>query len=220
MIAIDIVSSLTPTVEEGDTLRLTARAVDASGAVVPDAPIVWELVDTGQVGFTIDSATGLVEALAPGSGRVQARVETLTSGRILVTVTPAPDSLAAGVPEATLPLGQAASGPVSAAVWDLTTTPGSQLALAGKPVHFELVDPPPGTTAAAAVFLTLGDTVPGTDPHRVTATTQADGQASVLVRRVSGAAQPDSTLLHAYALTARGDTVPGSPVRLIVRIEN
>lgn len=220
VIAIDVLSSLTPTVEEQDTVRLLARAVDAAGDVVEDAPIVWEVVDTPPVGFTVDSATGLVQAFAPGSGRVQARVETLASGLIRVTVTPAPDSVSAAVAEDTLALGQAASPPVSAAVWDLTTSPGEQLALAGKPVHFELVDPQPGTAAAAAVFLTPGDTVPGADPHHVAATTEADGSAGIVVRRVTGAAQPDSAIMHAYALTARGDTVPGSPVRLVVQIEN
>ena len=89
------------TVVEGDTLLLRARAINAAGDTVPDAAIVWELleVDTGQVGFTLDTLTGLVTARSPGSGRVRARVGTLASGVITVIVVPAPDSIAAAGPQ-------------------------------------------------------------------------------------------------------------------------
>ncbi len=89
IVAIEIIGSTAPTVPQGDTLRLRARAIDAAGDSVPGATITWVLldVDTGQVGFTLDSTTGLVTAQTPGAGRVQARVETLRSGIITVTVT-------------------------------------------------------------------------------------------------------------------------------------
>ncbi len=80
-----------PTVEVGDTVRLVAQAVNAAGDVVPDAAIFWVLldVDSGQVGFTLDSASGLVTGVQPGAGRVQARVEDIRSDAVTVTVTPA-----------------------------------------------------------------------------------------------------------------------------------
>ena len=58
-------------VEVGDTLRLTAQAVTASGEVISDAEITWALlsVDSGQVGFTLDEA-GLISAIVPGMGQV------------------------------------------------------------------------------------------------------------------------------------------------------
>jgi hypothetical protein len=45
---------------------------------------------------------------------------------------------------------------------------------------------------------------------------RSNGQAIVTARRVSGLAQPDSILVDAFAFTARGDTVMGSPVRFVV----
>ncbi len=77
-----------PTVEVGDTVRLVAHAVNAAGDVVLDAPIFWALldVDSGQVGFTLDSASGLVRGVQPGAGRVQARVDDIRSDAVTVTV--------------------------------------------------------------------------------------------------------------------------------------
>jgi hypothetical protein len=94
-IAIDILGSLTPELEEGDSLQLQARAVDARGDSVPDAVIIWAIVDTGDVGFTVDTSTGLIVASHPGTGRVVARTQGIRSGVLQVIVLPAPDSLAA-----------------------------------------------------------------------------------------------------------------------------
>lgn len=220
VVAIEIPGALERTVEEADTLQLDARAVDASGEIVSDAVLVWQVVDTVPVGFAVDSTTGLIQASAPGSGHVQARVDNLVSGTITITVTAAPDSIAADVAETTLPLSATAAPAVTALVWDLTSEPDTQLALAGKAVHFELADPAPGSAASNSLFLTVSDTVPGEDPHRVTAVTGLDGRAGIVLRRVAGATQPDSAVIHATALTALGDTVAGSPVRLLVHIEN
>jgi len=78
----------------GDTTRLTVRALNAQGDEVADAPIRWAIVDTGVVGFTIDSVSGLVTAVEPDTGRVQARVESLRSDPILITVVAAPSPAA------------------------------------------------------------------------------------------------------------------------------
>lgn len=220
IVAIEIPGALARSVEEADTLQMAARAIDASGEIVPDAGIVWQVIDTVPVGFTLDSTTGLVEAIAPGTWHVQARVDNLTSGALTITVSAAPDSIAAGVGEVTLLLAQSAAPPTSALVWDLTSVPDTQLALSGKSVHFELVDPDPGSASASSLFLTVSDTVPGEDPFRVTTVTGNDGRAQIVLRRVPGMTQPDSAVIHATAFTALGDTVPGSPVRLVVHIEN
>lgn len=92
IVAIEIVGGLARQIAVGDTLELQARALTAAGAAVPDAAILWELVDvdSGQVGFTLDAATGRVTGEAPGSGRVVARVETLQSGTVTITVVEAP----------------------------------------------------------------------------------------------------------------------------------
>ena len=72
-------------IDIGETLQITARALDASGDPV-DVPIVWTSADTT---VTVDE-TGLVTGLFAGKGRVQARVEgsdRLISGFIEITVT-------------------------------------------------------------------------------------------------------------------------------------
>jgi len=52
---------LAPVVEEGDTVTLTAVALDASGDSLPDIPVIWRrlALDTAKVTFTVDSLTGL-----------------------------------------------------------------------------------------------------------------------------------------------------------------
>ncbi|MDH3458975.1 MAG: hypothetical protein OER90_19210 [Gemmatimonadota bacterium] len=221
MVAIEVVGLTAPVLEEGDTVTLRARAIDAAGDTVPDAMITWIVVDTGQVGFTIEETTGLVTALSPGSGRVQARVETLVSGPIMVSVLASADSIGAtGAPRLTVDTGTVASLPLTVTVWDLTSSPGDTLALAGKLVQFLTVDPAPGSAAADGFFITQADTVPGTDPHVVDVTTGVNGEASVVVRRHSGVAQPDSAAIDAISVTAVGDTVAGSPVRFTVVFVN
>jgi hypothetical protein len=220
-IAIDILGSLTPEVEEGDSLQLQARAVDARGDSVPDAVIVWAIVDTGDVGFTVDSATGWVVASHPGTGRVAARTRNVRSGDLQITVLPAPDSLAAtSEVRLTVASGVSASSPAEVIVLDTTTEPGTQLALPEKVVHFLVVEPPSGSPELQGFFLATTDTVPGTDPFRVDAVTDQEGLARAVVRRVSGSTQPESTVVHAVALTALGDTTAGSPVQFVVLFEN
>ncbi len=221
VVAIDIVGSLNPSVEEGDTLQLRARALDAAGDSVPEATIIWAILDIGKVGFTLDTATGLVTADTVGQGRVRGSVDNLVSGIVTVAVVPAPDSVAPVTEQRTTVAATAvASPPLTVALYDLTSTPGQQLALANKPVHFDVVDPPPGSATAEGFFLATTDTVPGPDPHRVVAMTGGTGQATATVRRQSGAMQPDSVIVDAVALTARGDSVVGSPVRFVVLFES
>jgi hypothetical protein len=199
--------------EEGDTLTLRARAISAKGDTVPDAGLWWLLgsVDSiGNVGFTIDSATGLISAYGPGTGDVYARVDGLATNAIAVTVEPAPDS-ATAVGETRV---------VVDTVWDLTSDPNDTLALAGKLVHYLTVDPQPGSPGADTFFITESGTQPGDDPHMVDLTTAANGQAAVSAVRVSGQTQPDSVAIEAVAMTARGDTVAGSPVRFWVLFQN
>jgi hypothetical protein len=44
--------------------------------------------------------------------------------------------------------------------------------------------------------------------------------ARAVVWRVSSSIQPESTVVHAVALTALGDTTAGSPVQFVVLFEN
>ncbi len=222
VVAIDIVGDLSRSLEEGDTLTLRARAISAAGDIVADAAVLWEIIDTGTVGFTLDGPTGLVTGVEPGSGRAQARYESLRAGPVTVTVRPAADSIgAAGDTAVVVDTAAVVSPALRVKVFDLTSEPGAALALAGSTVHFLTVDPPPGTAPADGFFLALPtQTAPGEDSHAVEATTDATGVTSVVVRRQSGVAQPDSAVIHAVAVTAAGDTVSGSPVRFHVRFVN
>ena len=216
IIAVEIVGPLIRTVEEGDTLQLEARALDANGNVVQEAVILWAVVDDSIVGFTIGETTGLVETTAPDTGRVAAFADELPSEPVLIQVSPAADSVASvSATRDTVDGADPASSALTVEVLDITsdTLP---LPLIGKSVHFDLVEPPPGDPAGAGVFLATTDTVPGADPHHLEVVSQALGQAWVVVRKVSGTTPPDSAVIHATVVTAVGDTVAGSPVRFVV----
>jgi hypothetical protein len=222
VVAIDVLGALDRTLEEGDTLTLQARAISAAGEVVADAPVVWEVVDSGNVGFVLDAPSGLVTGVGPGSGRAQARYETLVAGPVKLTIRAAADSVAAsGDTAIVVDTAATVSGALTVLVLDSTTDPDSTLALAGAAVHFLTVVPPPGSPLADGFYLTLpAQTAPGEDPHAVEATTGATGEASIVVRRQSGVTHPDSAVIHAVVVTAAGDTVAGSPVRFHVRFLN
>lgn len=219
IVAIELVGTRTPQVEEGDTLRLQARARRANGGIVSDAQITWVIidVDSGQIGFTLDDS-GLISAFAPSTARVQARVEELATQAITVTVTAAADSVAAsGSQRLTIDDGTEASPPMETTVFDLTSTPGTELPLAGKPVDYQLIDPAPGSPEATGFFLTtVNGTEPGTDPHTTTVTTASDGRAQAVVRLVTGGTLPDSAIVDAATTTAAGQVVAGSPIRFVV----
>jgi hypothetical protein len=206
-------------VEMGDTLRLTARAINASGEVVPEVTIIWAIldVDSGQVGFTLDSA-GLVTGISPGMGRVQARIESLRSDPITIEVSAIPDSAeAAGATRLIVPEGTDQSEGLMVLVLESTT--GQPLPIANKPVRFTLVDPQPGTAAAEGLFLLASDTVPGLDPQETLAVTGATGVATATLNRVATSTVPDSAAVEATALTAQGGVVAGSPIRFTVVFE-
>jgi hypothetical protein len=219
VIAIDYTGPPSPRPEEGDTVRLTAVALGLDGQPLPDVVVVWRsLANPDSVGFTLDSLTGLLTAVSPGGAwAVQGRVEDLrTDPPIQVTVLAAPDSIGAVEPSRdTVAVDAPESGPLTAGVFDLTTTPGTAVGLTGKRVVFRLADPVPGTPEAAGVALAVPGQVPGADPHLVERLTGAGGLSAVTAERV-GTVQPDSITIEALAFTARGDTVAGSPVRFVV----
>lgn len=217
VIAIQLPLPLVASVEEGDTTTLQAQALSASGEIVLDAQIVWAIidVDSGQVGFTIDTASGLIHGTHPGSGRVQARLENLRSDPLLVTVTPAPDSISAVSATRLLIAAMAElSPPLTVRIFDLTSQ-DTTVGLASKQVSFSIVVP----TNATGIFLTVTDTIPQADRSELTVISGATGDASAFLRRVSGEIQPDSAVVEASASTATGQLVAGSPVRFVVEFE-
>jgi hypothetical protein len=201
-------------------VRLTAVALGLDGQPLPDLTVVWRVVSANpdSIGISLDSLAGLITGIRPGTWQVQGRVEELrTDPPIPVTVVPAPDSLGPVGPVLdTVPVDQVESASLSVAVYDLTTSQGSAIGLVGKPVVFRLVEPVPGSPEAAAVALAPPAQEPGPDPHTVDRLSGTGGLAAVTAERVAGLTQPDSIVIEARAFTARGDTVPGSPVRFVV----
>lgn len=96
IIALQIDGPLLREVLVGDTLVLAATAFNARGDEVPDAEIVWARLDLDStlVTFTLEETTGTVVGVNPGQGRVQARVETLRSESVSITVLAPPDTTA------------------------------------------------------------------------------------------------------------------------------
>jgi len=213
IIAIELAGDLETSLVEGSTLLLEATAFDAAGDSVPGAEIFWRIldVDSGQIGFTLDSVTGLVTGVSPSSARVQARVENLRSGALTVTITGAPDSLIASSDSIiTFSTPQTKSPPILVQVLDLTTTPGQALGLGGITVQFTL----PGGPLTSA-FLTLADSAVG-DGAAVETETSGTGAAQVFLALVEGVPGPDTVMVEAAVLSAANTPIPGSPTRFTV----
>jgi hypothetical protein len=88
VVALEVTVPSPLTLEEGQSLQLTARALDQNGEVVA-ADIRWRTPDET---VTVDEVTGVVTAVAAsGTGRVQATLGTLRSDLITFTLQPAPE---------------------------------------------------------------------------------------------------------------------------------
>lgn len=201
VIAIQVSLPDSGVVEEGDTIVPRAHALNGHGDSVT-ADFVWMTADTTiQV---LDPATGATLGLRPPSGRLQARVGTLRSPLLTVTVRPQADTLfATGALRDTVVAPDSLSNGLEVRLEDLTTgtTPAG---LANRPVVFTLTYP----AGAGAFTLLPGDTV-------LTAT---GGLASVQVRLMSRTL-PDSAVVEARAMRANGQIVPGSSVTFVVEFQ-
>ena len=202
MIAIQVSLPDSGIVEEGDTIVPLARALNGYGDSVA-ADIIWVTADTATL-QVLDPTTGATLGRKPPSGKLQARVGSLRSPILTVTVRPQADTLfAAGPVRDTVAAPDSLSGPLEVRLEDLTTgtTP---VGLANRPVVFALTYP----TGGGAFTLLPGDTV----------LTGAGGLASVQVRLVSRAL-PDSAVVEARAVRANGQAVPGSSLTFVVEFQ-
>jgi len=82
VVALEITVPTVSTIEVGQSLQLTARAVDKDDNTVI-APITWQAADTT---LTVDP-TGLITGVAIGVGRIQAFTGTLSSPVVSFNVT-------------------------------------------------------------------------------------------------------------------------------------
>ena len=198
--AVEIELPALPTLEVGEQVQLTARALDAEGEVI-EAPISWLVSDDA---LSV-SATGLVSAVSPGSGDVQAVAGSLTSERIGFTVlAPADTLIIAGDSVLIVPVAADPPASTSLSVRLEGGTPAGPAA--SRPVIFEITQPVAG--ASPAVQLAGG-------VQRDTIVTGADGTATVALSLVSGQMPPDTAIVEVRANRTSGAAVPGSGQRFI-----
>ena len=207
---LQVLSPVQPILEVGDTTRLFAQAMNNSGEDV-SATIEWRAPDST---LTVD-ATGLVTADSVGTGRVQARSESLISNFITFTIILRPDTLVlVGSSTIQVPVGQD-STPALVARLDSHHL-GDTLPASGGEIVYQIVDPVFPDTSLRSVELTrqvLIDTV----------STGGGGTpiTPVQVWRVTGRTSPDSAIVEIRATRFQGtEVVPGSGQRFIVRFEN
>lgn len=200
-----------PSVEEYDTLPLVVRVLDRAGEAIAGAPVALLVLDTAAL--AVDSpGVGVIGRAPATAARVVAASGNLRSDPLTVRVLAAADSLGGtGSSALTVAAADSQSGPLATAVLDLTTTPGQAVPLSGRPVRYSIVFPAFAGLASATAVL-------GNDSLAATVLTAAGGTTSVVVKR-RGAAQPDSAVVLASAVRGTGATVPGSPVRFVVRFQ-
>ena len=195
-IAVPAVSS----VEVGEGLQLTARALDRDGNPVT-APISWRTSDTT---ITVDD-TGRVTGIAPGPGQVQAFAGSLASARVPLTVITRADTLViVGDSVVTVAPGATASAPLVVQLLSFSEA----APLTSRPLVYAVTSPP--DVGAHTVELPGGvliDTVS-------TGTTGTD--QSVTLNRVTGVTAPDTAIVQVRSYHASGADVPGSGQRFIV----
>jgi hypothetical protein len=202
-VGLQILEPALKTLEIGETVQLSATALDKAGNAV-NTPIDWRTPDGT---LTVD-ATGAVTGVAQGSGRVQAFSGSLASNLLTFTVIVRADTLVlVGDSVVTVPAGVTASAPL--VVQLRSFSPDDPLA--DRPVIYAVTSPPdvgPHTVELPGGVLT--DTL----------NTAADGTvATVTLNRVNGTTQPDTAIVEIRASRTRGAAVPGSGQRFRVAFQ-
>jgi hypothetical protein len=189
------------TLEVGETLQLSAVALDKDGNPV-DAPITWQATAAT---LAIDPTTGIVTGLTPGPGQVQAFTGSLASTAVSLTVVVGADTLVlTGDSVVTVPAGVSNTNPLVVELRSFSP----EGPVPARPVIYTVTSPP--DVGAHTVELpggVLTDTVQ----------TGTDGAvSSVTLNRVNGTTQPDTAIVEVRAVRTHGAPVPGSGQRFIV----
>ena len=212
LVAIEVAAP--DSVEELDTLRPQARALDGRGHAV-SANIVWATVDVAAVLEVVDSTTGVTAAEQPGTGHLQARAGALRSNLLTIRVLAAADTVfPPGLVRDTVILSTPDSLSDSLGVLLQDTTATGAVNLTGRPIVFALTTTYPSgagpvtlVTSNNAYALVTTDTV-----------VTSAGLAAVRVRILPGT-PPDSVVVQAAATRAVGTPVRGSPVSFVVVVQ-
>jgi hypothetical protein len=210
--------------EEYDTLTPHARVLDGHGDSVA-ATIVWATADSAPILTVLDSLTGRTVVNRIGqTGRLLARADRLISNAVSIRTLAAADTLfatGASTVDTVALSADSVSDSLQVEVADTikSASGGDSLTvpLAGRPVVYSITYP----VASVAVTLVTNDST-----HSLvtadTVTTGVAGIAFVKVRLLPPV--PDSVVVQAIARRAKdgravGDTVPGSPVTFVVRVQ-
>ncbi|HEU4800182.1 MAG TPA: hypothetical protein VFS94_06080 [Gemmatimonadales bacterium] len=209
VVVLEVIRPDPASVEVGETLQLHSRALDASGAVVPDAVITWASGDTT---ITLDGATGLVTGRFVGPARVQAAEGTLSSQPVTIAVLARADSLAVQLDTLIVLPTETVSPPLVAHV--LTRSDTAASGFIGAEDHTlvaTIVQPVFGDPASRTVQFTggvLADT---------SSTDVAGAPAPAFtLSRIEGQTAPDTVLVEFTVARPSGTPVPGSGGRIAV----
>jgi len=200
-VELEVTSPASSTLEVGEQVQLTARALNANGDVI-DAPVTWRTPDAT---VTVDEATGLVTGVSPGTGRVQASSGSLSSDFLSFSVLASADTLIiVGDSIVVVPVEPGVTGPLVVRLESFHPAG----ALPNGQVTYEITRPAAG---AAPVVVLTGDV------QSTTATTGSDGTVTnIVLSRVAGTTPPDTAIVEVRATRSAGAIVPGSGQRFIV----
>lgn len=190
--------------EVGETVALAAWGLSADGDSV-GVDVTWVAPDT-----TVSVTTsGVVTALFPGTGRVQAQAGSLVSDLVSFTITATPDTLI--VPEPGV-LDVAAGATMSEPLLARLESLDPAVPVPGAAITFRIVEPLFATPAERTVELTGG-------VLERTVTTGSLGTPSTAIRvlRVTET-QPDSAIVEVSAMHG-GAPVPGSGQVFVIRFQ-
>lgn len=196
IVALEVVLPSPAVVEAGDTVQLRARALNQAGDSVA-ATIVWRAPDSA---VTVDSNGRITTDSTSGSGRVQARVGSLLSDLLIITVRRASDSVALTQPAGqTVEPGDSASTPLVASLLSLTP---DTTGISGATLLYEVVD----SAAMRGIVRLAGNVL----SQRAITTTTGAPAVGVTLRRVPGATFPVTAQVRVSAARPSGAVVPGS----------
>jgi hypothetical protein len=203
VVELEITAPANTTLETGETLQLSARALDKNGNPV-SVPITWLAADAT---LTVDPTTGVVSGVSPGTGRVQAYAGTLPSPFLTFNVIARADTLIlVGDSVVTVGPGVASSTPLVTQLQSFS--PASTLPQ--RDVVYQVTFPPDvGPHSVELAGGVLIDTLQ----------TGADGTVQAAILSRVNVTSPDSAVVEVRAYRTRGALVPGSGQRFIVRFQ-
>ena len=213
IIALEVRPPVPAQVEVGDTLQLSARALDRNGDSIA-APLRWRTADP--VNVAVESLTGRVTGLVAGTtGRVQVTDGSLASDLLTLSVVARADTVVVPADTVVVTAAASVSPPLPATVLARNAAaPSGFSGVSGRSVIFAIADPVFADVAARTVEIT-GDGIVDT----TTSGTDGSPATPVTLSRIAGRTAPSHVLVEVRVFRRSGALVPGSGQRFVVRFE-